>query len=261
MTDLSGLATTFLKLFDAQQPGDRPASLTALTIDQAYTIQQLVIDARTERGERVVGYKVGCTSSAIRRQFGLEEPICGRVLQPHVYQHNARLDCNRLFQPAVEPEFVIRMGADLDRELVDDEPIEQAIESVAPGIEIHNYHFWFGQPTLQELIASNGIHASLVVGEPRPVVPGFDWNQEQVSLIKNDALAASGSGAEIMGGPLISLRWLANHLLRRGQKLRAGDMVIPGSPVELIPVRADDVVTAQFSQLGQVTAAFINAES
>ena len=33
-----------------------------------------------------------------------------------------------------------------------------AIDFVAPGIEIHNYRFWFGDPTIQELIASNGIH-------------------------------------------------------------------------------------------------------
>lgn len=261
MTDLSELASTFLELFDARRLVGQPVSLTALTIEQAYAVQQLVIDARTERGERVVGYKVGCTSPAIRSQFGLDEPICGRVLQPHVYRHNASVNWDRLFQPAVEPEFVIRMGQDLDRELADDEPIEQAIESVAPGIEIHNYRFWFGQPTLQELIASNGIHASLVVGEPRVVSRGFDWNREQVSLFKNNALAASGTGDRIMGGPLISLRWLSNHLLRRGQKLRAGDMVIPGSPVELISVLAGDTVTAQFTQLGQVTADFVSDDS
>ena len=28
-----------------------------------------------------------------------------------------------------------------------------AIEFISPGIEIHNYRFWFGDPTVQEVIA------------------------------------------------------------------------------------------------------------
>ena len=57
----------------------------------------------------------------------------------------------------------------------------EAIECVSPGIEVHNYKFWFGKPTLQELVASNGIHAGLVIGteKVRPVgldlQPGGCW--------------------------------------------------------------------------------------
>ena len=258
-TTLNQLASTFLGLFDNCHLSDQDATVDSLTVEQAYAVQQRVIEARTHRGERVVGYKVGCTSPAIRQQFGLDEPICGRVLAPHVHHHNATVDCRQLFQPAVEPEFVIRMGEDLDRELAADEPITQFIETVAPGIEVHNYHFWLGPPSLQELIASNGIHACLIMGTEQKIPSGYDWNLEQVSLIKNTTPAAVGTGGQIMGGPLKSLRWLVNHLVQQGQSIQAGDIVIPGSPVELISVQTGDSVTAHFSGLGEVTARFVDA--
>jgi 2-keto-4-pentenoate hydratase len=59
-----------------------------------------------------------------------------------------------------------------------------------------------------------------------------------------------------MGGPLESLRWLVNHLVRRGGGLQAGDVVIPGSPVELVSVERGDRVTARFTHAGTVEALF-----
>jgi 2-keto-4-pentenoate hydratase len=131
-----------------------------------------------------------------------------------------------------------------------------AIEWVAPGIEVHNYKFWFGEPTSQELIASNGIHAALVVGEQRVSPTSLDFDMEGVGIFRNDELVASGIGAEIMGGPLKSLRWLVNHLVQRGEHLRAGQLVIPGSPVELVSVQSNDRITAAFTHLGKISAMF-----
>ena len=132
-----------------------------------------------------------------------------------------------------------------------------AIDFVSPGIEVHNYRFWFGDPTSQELIASNGIHACLVVGDQKTKPDRFDWDTEEVGVLLNDELATSGTGAEIMGGPMNSLRWLVNHLVRRGEALKSGQLVIPGSPVELVAIEPSDRVIARFARVGQVQADFI----
>ena len=166
------------------------------------------------------------------------------------------MDAGAFHRPAVEPEFVLTMGRDLTDEVGDDDSLIDAIDSVAPGIEVHNYRFWLGEPTSQELVASNGIHAALVVGAPRVSPRGLDWEMEGVGVWKGAELVASGIGAEIMGSPLVSLRWLVNHLVRRGEALRAGEVVIPGSPVGLIPVEAGDRVIARFAHVGRVEAAF-----
>lgn len=230
--------------------------LRALSIDDAYEVQRQVIAAREARGEQVVGYKVGCTSKAIRQQFGLSEPICGRLMAPHIHYGNTLLDWNDYVDLAVEPEFVFRIGRETRSEIRHPEELLDAIEWVAPGIEIHNYRFWFGEPTSQELIASNGIFAGLVVGEPRTLPRELDFDLEGVGIFRNGELEASGIGAEIMGGPLKSLRWLANHLLGRGEYLRAGQLAIPGSAVKLVSVEPADRIAAQFTRIGSVEADF-----
>ncbi len=231
-------------------------NLVDLSIDDAYEVQRQVIAARESRGEQVVGYKVGCTSKAIRQQFGLTEPICGRLMAPHIHRDRASINWNNYVDLAVEPEFVLGIGRDIRSEIDDEQELLDIIEWVAPGIELHNYKFWFGKPTSQELIASNGIFAGLVVGKQRRLPKDFAFDLEGVGLFRNDELAASGIGAEIMGGPLKSFRWLANHLLRHGEFLQAGHLVIPGSAVGLVSVEPGDQIAARFTRLGSVTAEF-----
>ena len=257
MPNLQPFAATFHRLFEEHRFQHAGAeSIERLSLDDAYAVQQMVIDARITNGEAIVGYKVGCTSKAIRQQFGLSEPICGCLMAPYVHHGDSVLTHSEFYNCAVEPEFVLGIGRDLTDEVGESDSLIDAIDFVSPGIEVHNYRFWFGQPTSQELIASNGIHACLVVGSQKTQPANFDWNMETVGVYVNDELAASGSGAEIMGGPLNSLRWLVNHLVRRGENLKSGQLVIPGSPVELVAVETGDRVSAKFAHAGQVQATF-----
>jgi len=56
----------------------------------------------------------------------------------------------------------------------------------------------------------------------------------------------------VLGNPLNSLAWIANHLGSRGLALRAGDLVMSGSVSRLLPARAGDTVRATFTRLGSV---------
>ncbi len=77
-----------------------------------------------------------------------------------------------------------------------------------------------------------------------------------ISPAKKNCGNGSDVGADILGGPLKSLRWLANHLILRGAQLRAGQIVIPGSAVELVAVEPGDRLEARFTHVGCVEAAF-----
>ena len=257
MDRLGPFADAFLGHFRGRDHEGRDLPpIESLSLDDAYEVQRRVLATRTAEGGQVVGYKVGCTSRAIRQQFGLTEPVCGRLMAPHVHHGDTALDWHAYHRPAVEPEFVLVMGKDLADEVGESESLVDAIDCVSPGIEVHNYRFRFGKPTSQELVASNGLHACLVVGDEKIRPQGLDWGMEGVGVWMNGELVTSGIGAEIMGGPLVSLRWLVNHLVRRGEALRAGQLVIPGSPVGLVPVGPGDRVTAGFTHVGRVEAEF-----
>ena len=232
------------------------ADIRALSLDESYAVQEKFLAARRADGERAVGYKVGCTSPAIRTQFGLSEPICGRLMFPGVYGDGAKLDIADYVDCALEPELVLHIGSDLDGSRLDTAHLREAIVAVSPGIEVHNYRFWYGTPSSQELIASNGIHAGVVVGKKYALPAGVDLTEERTTLFVNGEEKATGTGSEIMGGPFESLRWLLTHLRRRKQVLRAGEMVIPGSATKLVHVAKGDAAEARFTNFGNCRANF-----
>ena len=251
-------ADEFLGIFQSKKLKRKSsAPIQSLSLNDAYALQDRVIDSRIRQGERVAGYKVGCTSKAIRQLFNLTEPICARLMHPHIYYGDTSLNCNDFNNCAVEPEFVFMIGKDLSGEDYDNEFLKDAIEYVSPGIEVHNYKFWYGNPTSQELIASNGIHACLIVGKERTKPKRINLDAVDVGLFSDDGPMVSGKSSEIMGGPVQSLRWLVNHLCCRGETLKAGQLVIPGSPVELTPVTPGTCVTTRITHIGEVRAKFV----
>jgi 2-keto-4-pentenoate hydratase len=229
-----------------------------LSVDEAYAVQKKYLAGRIASGERTIGYKVGCTSPAIQTQFGLSQPICGRLLAPHIYRDGDTLYVDDYVNCALEAELVFRIGTDLDGTNLEAASLRSAIAAVSPGIEVHNYRFWYGSPTSQELIASNGIHAGLLVGPAQALPSEVDLGQERTSLVVNGTEVSSGFGAELMHGlgPIGSLRWLVSHLRKANLRLRAGDLVIPGAVTQLIPVKAGDAAEARFTHFGACHARF-----
>lgn len=231
--------------------------INALTIEEAYTAQDRLTARRIAIGEEPVGYKIGCTSRAIREQTGLKESIFGRLMSPYIYWGEATLRSEDYANCAVEPEFVLKLSRDITAEEVDSEALADAIEFVAPGIELHRQQFLYGSPTTQELIASNGILAGLVIGDTRTDIRAFDSEAESVGIWVNGEEIATGIGADIQGGPLSSLAWLAKKLIERGTHLKAGDLVIPGSATPLIPISPGDTIEARFGHCGSAFARLV----
>ena len=111
---LSTLASNFAQAFyERSWRGALDPSVAEISIAEAYAVQDQVAALRVAGGEEVVGYKVGCTSDAIRRQFGLEEPISGRLFRPHVHQEGTERCWDDYLNCAIEPEMVLTIGADL----------------------------------------------------------------------------------------------------------------------------------------------------
>ena len=232
------------------------SSPQCLTISEAYQFQNQVCEKRIARGESVVGYKVGCTSRAIRSQLGLAEPISARLFAPHVTGGRIAIDWTAYCHCAIEPEMVLRIGQDLSGTDLSDEELIQSISYVSPGIELHDYTFWHQPPTAQELICSGGIHAGLIVGDAKVSPQALTFGREKFFVYQNNDLVASSRADEIMGGPLESLRWLVNFMSSNDEVLKKGMLVIPGSPTELISITGDSRVRVEIDNLGTVEANF-----
>ncbi len=104
--DLQELAQRMLADYDARTQSERFGELIDLTTVQAYALQEETARLREERGETVIGYKIGCTSKTIQVQLGVKEPIFGRLFDTGCHPAGARLPAARYANLAIEGELV-----------------------------------------------------------------------------------------------------------------------------------------------------------
>ena len=251
------LANKFTQAFyERNWSGKLEPPVSHISIAEAYKVQDLVVERRVQRGEEVVGYKVGCTSDAIRSQFGLSEPISGRLFSPHVCEEGAEVNWKNYANCAIEPEMVLTIGVDLYGTNLSHDQLIDAIECVSVGIELHNFRFWFTPPTSQELICSGGIHAGLIVGKNKVSPKQLSFKHELFSVRKNGELITEALASEIMGSPIHSLGWLVDSLTNRGSCIKKGSLVIPGSPVGLTCIDQDTELSVEIAGIGILVSHF-----
>jgi 2-keto-4-pentenoate hydratase len=236
--------------FDARSPGRRAPEPVDLTVAQAYDLQSEIARLREERGERILGYKVGCTSKAIQAQLGVTEPVFGRLFASECHPSGVHLSTARFANLAIEGEIAVRLGTDLSGSSASEQACREALVEVFPVIELHHYVLPAAWPRAQWLIASGGMHAGFVGAETDVRSSTVGHFAKSLSVRVNDATVGSVEDAALLVSPVKSLSWLAARLVQFGLQLRKGQVILTGSPLNLFPVKSGDRVVVQASPLG-----------
>ena len=77
-----------------------------------------------------------------------------------------------------------------------------------------------------------------------------------MTLYRNDEAVATGSGAEVITGPVGILVWLVNELAAAGEGLRAGQVITTGSCTGVFVAETGDRIHADFGTFGEVELTF-----
>jgi 2-oxo-hept-3-ene-1,7-dioate hydratase len=234
-----------------------PGLPQVLSFDDAYAVQAAF---RELWDDAVVGHKVGCSSEQSQRLVNSPGPIAGSLFRDALWQEPARIPAARFFVAGVEAEFGFRLGADLPARSTPyaREEVGAAVDAVVPLIEICDTRLsdWRTR-RIEEITADNAFNGGVVVGKPVEGWRSLDLATHRVTLSIDGELRGEGTGALVLGHPLIALTWLANDLSRRGSGLRAGDLVAAGTCTGLHFVSAGSTVVADFgAALGKVTIYF-----
>jgi len=221
-----------------------------LTLEQAYEVQLGLIDRRSARGERQVGWKVGLTSPAIQQQFGFAEPVFGCLLADGVKRTAHAFRASGLIQPGFEVEVCMRVQRPLAGP-ADLATVRKAIDLCYPALEIIETRGDF-RTQLPLALADNAQQKAIVLGEPVPLTPALDFRLVEARVSINGAEAASGKGDGVLGDPLNSVAWLARKLVGFGRTVEEGDLIMTGSFTRQFPLAPGDHVRAEFSDIGTV---------
>jgi 2-keto-4-pentenoate hydratase len=220
-----------------------------LTVDDAYLIQDLVIDGRLKAGRRRAGWKMGLTSAVPPTT-----PIVGALLDDMVVPSGSGLSMATMVAPMVEAEFVVRIGETIDtQQTVAD--LARGPHEVGPGIEVIDYRTT-GSSGVVDWVADNSTVAYAVVGVLVPVAE-VRPSEVEASLSCDGRHLGAGRGSQVMGNPMAAVAWLTEHLVARGQPLERGQVILTGSLTGHHRVGTDDVeFAADFGGLGTATVRF-----
>ena len=229
-------------------------------VESAYRVQQLQAQARWDRGERRVGAKIGLTSRAVQENFGVYQPDFGVLTDVMAAGDGVEVRIDRLLQPRVEAEIAFVLGADLTDDRVTTVDLIRAVDHVLPAIEIVDSRIAGWDISIVDTVADNASSGLFVLGTTPRRLADVDLRLCGMVLEHAGEPVSVGAGAACLGNPLHALEWLAGTLVRAGDPLRAGDVVLSGALGPMVPVTPGAGYEARISGLGTVRTCFSSAE-
>lgn len=231
---------------DARQIEPLTSRFSDFDVPSAYAVADLIHRARVLQGAVPVGRKIGFTNPAMWALYGVQEPIWAYVYDTTVVHSSGELETCRLgmfTEPKIEPEIIFHFhrapppGGELASTLA-------CIDWVAHGFEIVQSHFPGWKFRAADTVADQALHATLLLGEPQSVdrlgpdliaaLEGFS-----LKLSCNGVVRAVGSGANVLGSPLLAIAHLVYVLSKQTEylPLQANELVTTGTITTAQPVR------------------------
>ena len=222
-----------------------------MSTTDGYAIQRAWADLRAERGERLVGYKVGFTSKSMQRTYNVDKPLVGRLFDSMMWKTGDSLDSRHFYKPHVEVELAFIMGRDLACGAVTLAAVLAATAFIQPALELIDYRT--GMPrSIADMVADNTACAGAVLGGQRIPPAQLDLTWIAATIAKNGEIEETGVSAAVLGHPARAVVALSDQLALEQCHIKAGDIILSGSFTPMIAVAGGDVVHADFGQLGSI---------
>ncbi|SCG77911.1 2-keto-4-pentenoate hydratase [Micromonospora inositola] len=224
--------------------------------EDAYAVQLAVADMRRGAGHRVVGKKIGLTSAAMQQLIGVDEPDYGHLFDVMSVADGGTIRRAELIAPKVEPEIAFVLAAPLPGRATTPEDVLRCTASIHPALEVVDSRVRDWRIRWADTVADNGSSARFVLGESAVEPRDLDLTALEVVLSRNCRAEASGTMDAVLGGPVLSICWLAHKLEEFDIALAEGDVILPGSPCKALDAGSGDTFHASFAGLGSVAVSF-----
>lgn len=227
--------------------------LPELSFEDAYLIQEKLIERREKDGSRRIGLKLGLTSRAKQEMMGVHEAIYGYLTDDMLALEWEPICFEQFIHPKAEPEIAFLIDKDLKGTNVTAEDVLKVTKYVAPAIEIIDSRYLDFKFTLADVIADNCSSSRFIIGSKWMKPDNMDLAQLGMVMSKNGEVTQTGSSAAVLGHPAASVAWAVNKLGETGRGIKKGDIILSGAISEAISFMPGDAISVQFAELGSVT--------
>ena len=227
-----------------------------MTVDDAYAIQGVWAQRRTAAGHRLVGRKIGLTSTVMQVATGITEPDYGVIFDDMVYASGDSIPFDAFTSVRVEVELAFVLARPLAGGGVTVDDVLAATDYVVPALEILSSRIELEGRTIVDTISDNAAMGAMVVGDTRTDPAGLDLPWVSAILRRNGNIEESGVAAAVLDHPAAGVAWLAGKLAQHGASLAAGETILAGSFTRPIWIERGDEVLADYRELGTIACRF-----
>ena len=244
-----------LEDYDANNPGTIFKDKINISNVDALILQSAVSKLREQRGEEIIGYKIGCVLKETQNKMGFTQPAWGTLWKNELHKNGVTLNKKNYSNPAMEAEFGIILNRDLKPENISFKYIFDSIDSIYPLIEIHNLVFHGDSPHGSELLANNAIHAGVVLG-PKNNLPKNNQITD-LKLVYDKETIETWSDKKWPHDMLSEIIWLVNEQAKTKNILKKNNLILTGAYGFPVPINDKKEIEVTSSAFGNVKAIFI----
>lgn len=243
---------TLLAHFQQRNPLTEPVTLT---LEEARSVQQQLVELLLPSLGPVVGYKAGLTNTVVQQRLGVAQPLRGTLLEGMLLTDGAHLPATFGAVPMAEGDLMVRVGSAAINTATTPEQALAALDAVIPFLELPDMAYAPEVSLTAAAIAVINVGARYgVLGEPIPLTATPEWlaRLRTFTLTLTDAggqTLAEGDGAALLGDPLAVVLWLRDALKADGITLAPGELLSLGSVTRLLPVTPGLHLTATYTGL------------
>ena len=204
------------------------------------------------------GFKIGATTERMREYLGVTEPVAGFMAAEGLHGSGSVLSHRAFRAPGVECELAVVLGRDLPPGPCSAAEAADAVSELMASIELVENRYPAGAASPALLVADSMYHAACILGPP-----GDGWCDLDLRLIEGVVYVdgverGRGRGAELLGGPMEALAWLAGSLESEAfGGLRAGQVVTLGSVTTPVWLTEPCRVSVVFAPLAEVSITLV----
>ena len=233
-----------------------------MTMDDAYRIQGAWLDRKIERGEELVGHKIGLTSRAMQAAMNIDTPDSGFLTRDMVFEPDSTLAAADFCDPKLEIELAFVLATDLAGADLTIDDVLDATEYVTPSVELIAARSYRKDPdsgrtrTVLDTISDNAADAGIVSGGRKVAPREVDLRWIGALGYRNGVVEETGVAAGVLDHPATGIIWLARRYAEQGLTLEAGQTILAGSFTRPIDIRPGDEFRFDYGDLGAFELAF-----
>ncbi len=220
-----------------------------LSLADAYQVQDLLLQKCVDRGEQVVGVKLGFTSLAKMEQMGVKEIIWGSLTDRMRFHSGDEVPIENFIHPRAEPEIAFLIGKTIDGP-ISLQNVEQYVQGVAVAVEVIDSRYRDFKFSLEDVVADNCSSAAFTIGSWYPASTPI--RNIKISLSFNNEIVETGNSSAILGDPWNSLINAVDLLRSHNRMLKAGEIVLAGAATAARFFESGFLVEAHAEGLGSV---------